>query len=59
MKQYTILGWCEVFGIDLIDNDAFLDFNSLISLEKFVNGIVSCTINPYNHDKYKVLTMLW
>lgn len=61
MKTYTALEWCEIFGIELADNDGFaLDVKTVkIPLEVFVDGIVSCTINPENKDKYSVLEKLF
>ena len=62
MKEYTINEWCEIFGIELVDNDGFRyrDLNNgIISLELFICGIVECTINPVNKDKYSVLEKLW
>ena len=61
MKTYTILQWCEIFGIELIDNDGFrgLELDKYpISLDLFVEGIVFCTINPKNRVKYAVLNDL-
>lgn len=62
MKTYTVLGWCQIFGIELIDNDGFrrLDVKIVpITLNQFVEGIVSCTINPVDPVKYSVLAQLW
>lgn len=61
MKQYTVLGWCNIFGIELIDNDGFLrlEMSREIPLEQFVEGIVSCTINPVDPVRYSVLNQLW
>lgn len=61
MKTYTIPQWCEIFGIELIDNDGFqgISMTGRISLDSFVEGIVSCTINPVNKDKYSVLDKLF
>lgn len=54
----TVLQWCDIFGIELIDNDGFTDVNSLVSLNMFLSGIVICTIRPINKDKYSVLNAL-
>ena len=61
MKTYTVLQWCNIFGIELVDNDGFrkLDIKrDLITLDSFVEGISSCTIYPENVAKYSVLNAL-
>ena len=62
IKTYTINHWCQIFGIEIIDNDGFrgldLDKNE-IALDRFIEGIASCTINPTNRDKYLVLNALF
>lgn len=61
MKTYTILQWCDIFGIELVDNDGFrgleLDKNP-ITLDSFIEGITICTIDILNKDKYSVLDKL-
>lgn len=61
MKRYTVLDWCEIFGIELFDNDGFseLEIRREVSLERFVEGIVQCTIRPFNVERYSVLKKLW
>lgn len=61
MKTYSVLKWCEIFGIELVDNDAFqgIDLKTIkITFDSFIEGIAECTINPLNKDKYSVLDKL-
>ena len=58
----TVSKWCEIFGVEMIDNDGFgrdKDINTHhVSFEDFVRGICECTINPIDNDRYNVLDFL-
>jgi hypothetical protein len=58
--QYTVIQWCKIFGIELIDNDGFtVDVKTCpVNLSTFVDGIFSCTISIVNRDKYSVLSAM-
>jgi hypothetical protein len=62
-RQYSILEWCELFGVEIIDNDGFRDLGSeglktVVPIDVFVNGICLCTINPIDRARYKHLDFL-
>ena len=61
MKRYTVLTWCEIFGIELIDVDGFSEseMRQEVSLDRFVEGIVNCTIRPIEVERFGVLKQLW
>ena len=57
----TLLEWCEIFGVLLIDPDGFRHFdwrNTPIHLTEFLNGIVEATIGIANFGRYSVLNDL-
>jgi hypothetical protein len=64
MKQYTVFEWCEIFGVNMIDADGFLISEVMrntpqkMPLERFVTGIVACTIQPVNTTRYEILKKL-
>jgi len=45
--HHKVQDWCSYFKIEIIDNDGFsrYELNTELSLSKFINGIVSCTIS--------------
>lgn len=62
-RQYSVLEWCDLFGVEIIDNDGFRDLGSdelktVIPIDRFVNGIILCTINPIDRARYKHLDFL-
>jgi hypothetical protein len=62
MKEYTVLNWCEIFGIELLDNDGFRRDELTIctvTLERFVAGFLVCTIRIVDDKKYSVLEKLF
>lgn len=61
MKTYTVNRWCEIFGVEIVDNDGFphIDLNvHEISLEKFAKGISECTIQITNFVLYGVFNQI-
>lgn len=61
LKTYTIDRWCELFGLEIVDNDGFkgIDLNRVeVGLDLFLEGITICTINPTDKEKYKILDFL-
>ena len=58
IKSYTVLEWCDIFGMELVDNDWFKSLTDKITLETFLGGICDCTINPVNKERFKVFTSL-
>lgn len=61
IKPRTVLKWCDIFGIELVDNDGFRGFDinkTEITLDLFLEGINVCTINPIDRTRYCVLREL-
>lgn len=60
LKTYSIEKWCELFGVEIVDNDGFpnLELTAEVSLHVFIDGISVCTIRPVSKDLYKMLDYL-
>jgi hypothetical protein len=58
IKSYTVLEWCDIFGIELVDNDWFKSLTDKITLETFLGGINECTIHSVNKERFKVFVSL-
>lgn len=61
-RQYTIRRWCELFGIELVDDDGFRDeeltMNDMVDIDRFVDGMVKSTICPVDKERYAHLVFL-
>lgn len=59
-RTLTVLEWCKLFGIELVDNDSFtVDVDATeVRLEYFLERISACTINPIDKGRYAVLNDL-
>lgn len=60
LKTYSIKKWCELFGVEILDNDGFQGFEMTteIPLHTFIDGISVCTIQPTSKELYKILDYL-
>jgi len=60
LKTYSIENWCELFGVEIIDNDGFPGFKLTdeVPIHTFIDGISVCTINTVNKELYKMLDYL-
>lgn len=60
LKTYSIEKWCELFGVEIFDNDGFpnLELTDEVPLHVFIDGISVCTILPVSKDLYKMLDYL-
>lgn len=60
-KRNTIQRWCEIFGVEIVDNDGFRGQDlktSEISLNEFLKGISECTIHSKNFHRTRVMDAL-
>ena len=62
-RQYSILEWCELFGVEILDNDGFRDIGpeglkTVVPIDTFVKGIALCTIDVIDRAQYKYLDFL-
>jgi hypothetical protein len=63
IRKRTLREWSAVFGITLEDLDGFprirdnelASWGTLVSLEEFAAGVVSCCVRWDNVERYKVL----
>ena len=64
IRPRTLSEWCEIFGVEIRDNDGFRWLSSTVkhfwplTLDQFVVGIAECTIKPVDQNRYSVLEYL-
>ena len=61
MKPRTLLEWCYIFGVEMVDADGFRDIDwksESITLERFLKNINESTIAVANDGRYEVMREL-
>jgi len=58
IRPRTLLEWCDIFGIEMVDPDGFRDIDikaDYISLDRFLKDISESTIGIADKGRYKVV----